>query len=130
MARSCFRPQVSQLEDRCTPSSFSFSAGIGGGHSAVRLLVQVYIPTEPLMPEVVTLTKFLPNGTSMMFPPTAMKIPMNALKANIPMHDLFIPPEPIIPQEPFLPGDSILGLLEAAHINSSMFIPHEGGGHG
>jgi hypothetical protein len=111
-----------QLEDRYTPSGFSFSATLGGGHSAVRLLVQVEIPTEPIKPEIVTVTEFLPNGTSVAFPPTPMRIAMNALTANIPIHDLFIPQEPIrgIPQEPFW------GLLEASNVNSSMFIPHEG----
>jgi hypothetical protein len=118
MNRSPFRPQLTQLEDRCTP--FSFSAWIGSGPSAVRLLVDVQIPQEPFRTELVSITKFLPNGDTVAIPVEPTRIATNALTADIPMHDLFGP-------------GAVRGLLEAAHVNSSLFIPphgDDGGGHG
>jgi hypothetical protein len=115
MTRSRFRPQVTQLEDRCTLAGFSFWAGLGGGASAVRLFVFVEHPPSPIMPEVVTVTEFLPNGDIVTAPPNPCRIATNAITANMPLHLLFNP-------------GAVRGLLEAAHVNSAAFIPPSGGG--
>jgi hypothetical protein len=117
MTRFRFRPQVTQLEDRCTPASFSFWAGLGGGASAVRLFVLVEAPPSSILPEVVTVTEFLPNGRFVTAPPNPCRIATNAITANLPLHLLFDP-------------SAVRGLLEAAHVNSSAFIPSGGGGGG
>jgi hypothetical protein len=102
-----------QLEDRCTPATFS--AGLGGGASAVSLSVLVEVPPNPIMPEVVTVTMSLPNGGTVLYPPTPIRIATDAIGANMPLNVLF-PPSPI------------RGLLQAADVNSSAFIPPSGGG--
>ena len=114
MTRSRFCPQVMQLEDRCTPS-FSFWAGLGSGASAVRVFVFVETVPTPITPEVVTVTEFLPNGNRVIHVPSPIRIATNAITANMPLHLLFDP-------------GPVRGLLEAAHVNSSAFIPPGGGG--
>jgi hypothetical protein len=115
MTRFRFCPRVTQLEDHCTPASFSFWAGLGGGASAVHLFVFVEVPPNPIMAEVVTVSEFLPNGHVVTAPPNPCRIATNAITANIPLHLLFDP-------------GAARGLLEAAHVNSSAFIPPGGGG--
>jgi hypothetical protein len=110
MARPTLRTQVMQLEVRCTPASLSFWAGLGGGASAVPMFGFVEYPPQPVMPETVTLTNLLPNGNLVKCPPTPIRIATSAITANIPLHILF-------------PSQPVPGLLEAADVNSSRFIP-------
>jgi hypothetical protein len=102
------RPSLEALEDRCTPSTVSFTVALGGGHSAVSLLVNVQTPPNPIAPGVVTIRRVLPNGVVQARPPTPIA-PPNRLIPPTPIHDL-IPPTPI------------RGLLQAADVSSSVFI--------
>jgi len=106
-----FRPTLEVLEDRCTPSTFSFTAALGRGHSAVTLLVDVQTPPTPIAPEMVTIIRQLPNGVLQEHPPSPITPPQ-------PIHDLF-PPGPY------------RGWLQAAVVSSSVFIvPITTGGGG
>jgi hypothetical protein len=111
-----FRPSLENLGDRCTPATFSFTAALGGGHSAVSLLIDVQIPPTPIAPEIVEVSRLLPNGVLQEAPPNPCTPPSSGTPSAI--HDLF-PPGPY------------RGWLQAAGISSSVFIvpiPSGGGG--
>jgi hypothetical protein len=108
MNRSIFRPQLMQLEDRCTPATLS--AVLGGGASAVSLSVLVEVPPVPVMPEIVTVTMALPNGGTVAAPPQPILIDPTAIVPNMPMNALFGP-------------GPVRGLLTAANVDSSVFNP-------
>jgi hypothetical protein len=103
-----FRPAMEALEDRCTPSTFSFTAALGGGHSAVTLLVEVQHPPNPIAPEMVTIVRELPNGVVQEAPPNPCT-PPNPGDPPPQIRDLF-PPGPY------------RGWLQAADVSSSAFI--------
>jgi hypothetical protein len=71
MTAYMFRPTLEALEDRCTPSTVSFTVAQGGGHSAVSLLVNVQHPPNRIAPEIVTVSRLLPNGVIQAHPPSA-----------------------------------------------------------
>jgi hypothetical protein len=103
-----FRPILEALEDRCTPSTFSFTAALGDGHSAVTLLVEVQTPTSPIAPEMVTIIRELPNGVLQEHSPNPI-----------------VPPNPVIPPTPIralFPPGAYRGWLEAAGVSSDAFI--------
>jgi hypothetical protein len=108
MSTRTFRPILEILEDRCTPSAFSFTAGLGHGHSAVTLLIEVQAPPNSIAPEIVAVSRVLPNGVIPETPPQPIVPPNPNLPPN-PIHDLF-PPGPY------------RGWLQAADISSSVFI--------
>jgi hypothetical protein len=108
MTARTFRPTLETLEDRCTPSTSSFIAALGGGHSPVTLLVEVQVPPQPLAPEMVTIIRELPNGVFQEHSPNPIA-PANLLHTPTPIHDLF-PPGPY------------RGWLQAAGISSDVFI--------
>jgi hypothetical protein len=87
MTARTFRPT---LEDRCTPSTLSLTAALGGGHSAVTLLVAVQAPPSPIAPGVVTIGRLLPNGVIQAHPPGPI-IPPTPMAPPNPVHDLFSP---------------------------------------
>ena len=64
-----FRPTLDNLEDRCNPAGFFFTAALGGGNSAVMLLVDVQYPPQPIAPEIVAVSRLLPHGDIRQFPP-------------------------------------------------------------
>jgi len=103
-----FRPTLEALEDRCTPTIFSFMAALGGGHSAVTLLVEVEHPSSPIAPEMVTVIRELPNGKFQEVVPQPIAPPNPAHPPN-PIHDLF-------------PPGAYRGWLQAADVSSSAFI--------
>ena len=103
-----FRPTLEALEDRCTPSTFSFTAALGGGHSAVTLLIDVQASPSPISPETVTILRELPNGIIQEAPPNPCH-PPNPGDPPPPIHELF-PPGPY------------RGWLQAADVSSSAFI--------
>ena len=112
-----FRPNLEALEDRCTPSVFSFSAALGGGNSAVSLLIDIQYPPQPIAPEIVTVSRLLPNGVVQEYPPTPVVLPNPGFPPT-PVHDL-LPPGPY------------RGWLQAAEVSSSVFIvPISAGGGG
>jgi hypothetical protein len=112
-----FRPTLEALEDRRTPATISFTAALGGGHSAVTLLIEVQVPPQPIAPEMVTIIRELPNGIIEEAPPNPCH-PPNPGDPPLAIHDLF-PPGPY------------RGWLQAADVNSSMFIvPITTGGGG
>jgi hypothetical protein len=96
-----------QLEDRCTPSVVHFSAQLGSGDSAVTLLVTIQFAAAPGDPCFVSVIEKLPNGNTIALPGDPCT-PQHL--ANVPLHD-------------FIPPGATRGLLEAAGVNSSMFIP-------
>ena len=102
-----FRPQVMQLEDRCTPSVVIHTVHLGNGNSAVTLVVTLQFSATPTDPIFVSVLKKLPNGNLLSIPGDPI-MPQHA--ANVPLHD-------------FIPTDPVRGLLEAAGANSSWFIP-------
>jgi hypothetical protein len=110
--RPAFRPTLEALEGRWTPSTLSFSAALGGGHSAVTLQISVEYPPGPVAPEIVTVSRVLPNGVIQAFPPNPVAPPQ---VFGEPIH-AFYPPGPI------------RGWLQAAQIDSSMFITSSDGG--
>ena len=87
-----FRPILEVLEDRPTPAAFSFTAALGGGHSAVSLLIEVQTPPQPIAPETVTIIRELPNVIIQEAPPNPCA-PPNPGDPPPPIHDLF-PPGP------------------------------------
>jgi hypothetical protein len=110
-----FRPTLETLEDRCTPASFSITAALGGGHSAVTLLVEVQAPPTPIAPEMVTIIRELPNGKIQEAPPNPC-VPPNPGDPPPRLHDLF-------------PPGAYRGWLQAADVGSDAFIvPVTGGG--
>ncbi len=113
MNRSSLRPQLEQLEDRCTPASLSFVAPLGQGNAAVSLAVLIQYPTAPGDPCFVSVQQVLPNGTiNQMVPPTPVA---PQLFANVPLNQI-------------IPSGALLGLLQSAGVNSSVFIVPPGGG--
>jgi hypothetical protein len=108
MTARTFRPTLEVLEDRCTPSTVSFTVALGGSHSAVSLLVNVQAPPQPLAPEIVTVNRLLPNGVIQAHSPNPIT-PPNPNVPPQPLHDL-IPPGPY------------RGWLQAADVSSSVFI--------
>ena len=108
MTARTFRPSLEALEDRCTPSTVSFTVALGGGHSAVSLLVNVQVPPQPIASEIVTVSRLLPNGVIQAHVPQPIAPPNPAHPPN-PIHDLF-PPGPY------------RGWLQAADVSSSVFI--------
>jgi hypothetical protein len=110
--RPGFRPTLESLEGRWTPSTLSFSASLGGGHSAVTLQISVEYPPNPVAPEIVTLSRVLPNGRIQAYPPDPVAPPQVFGES---IHE-FYPPGPI------------RGWLQAAQIDSAMFIPQSDGG--
>jgi hypothetical protein len=117
MSARNFRPNLEALEDRCTPSVFSFSAALGGGNSAVSLLIDIQYPPQPIAPEIVTVSRLLPNGVIQQVPPNPCT-PPNPGDPPLPIHDLF-------------PPGSYRGWLQAAEVSSSVFIvPISAGGGG
>jgi hypothetical protein len=108
-----YRPTLEALEDRCTPSGFSFTAALGHGHSAVSLFIDVQHPPSPIAPETVTISRLLPNGVIQEFPATPIAPPnpcdSASCSALLPIYDLF-PPGPY------------RGWLQAADISSDVFI--------
>jgi hypothetical protein len=112
-----FRPTLETLEDRCTPATISFTAALGGGHSAVTLLIEVQTPPNPIAPEMVTIIRELPNGKIQEAPPNPCA-PPNPIAPPTPIHDLF-------------PPGAYRGWLQATDVSSSMFIvPITTGGGG
>ena len=103
-----FRPTLEALEDRCTPSAFSFTAALGGDHSAVTLLIEVQVPPNPIAPEMVTIIRELPNGIIQEAPPNPCT-PPNPGDPPPPIHDLF-------------PPGAYRGWLQAADVSSSVLI--------
>jgi hypothetical protein len=108
MTARTFRPTLETLEVRCTPASFSFTAALGGGHSAVSLLIEVQIPLTPIAPEMVTVIRELPNGVFQEHVPSPIA-PPNPAHPPSPIHDLF-------------PPGAYRGWLQAAGVSSSAFI--------
>jgi hypothetical protein len=96
-----------QLEDRCTPSVVNFTAHLGSGNSAVILFVTIQFGQSPGDPCHVSVIEKLPNGNTIAQPGDPCT-PQHL--ANVPLHD-------------FVPPGATRGLLEAAGVNSSMFIP-------
>jgi hypothetical protein len=111
-SRQTVRPMLEALEHRRTPSTLSFTAALGGGHAAVTLQIAIAIPSDPTAPEIVTVSRLLPNGAILAFPPSPVAPPQ---AFGEPIHD-FVSPGPL------------RGWLEAAQISSSMFIPPSDGG--
>jgi hypothetical protein len=103
-----FRPTLETLEDRRTPTNFFLIAALGGGHSAVSLLVEVQAPPTPIAPETVAIIRELPNGVIQEAPPNPCT-PPNPGDPPPPIHELF-PPGPY------------RGWLEAAGVSSDAFI--------
>ena len=114
MTARTFRPTLEALEDRCTPSTLSFTAALGGGHSAVVLQIDVQYPPDPIAPEILTVSRLLPNGVIQEFPPTPI-YPPSPFFPPAPVHDLY-PPGPT------------RGWLQSADVSSSVFIPPSDGG--
>jgi hypothetical protein len=112
MNRFSLRPQLEQLEDRCTPASLSFIAPLGHGNAAVSLAVTIQYPDHPGDPCFVSVQQVLPNGTINQTPtdPCAPQ-----LFANVPLNQ-------------FIPPGALRGLLQSAGVNSSVFIVPPGGG--
>ena len=115
MTARTFRLSLEPLEDRRTPSGFSFTAALGGGHSAVSLLVELH-PPNPITPETVTIIRLLPNGVIQEAPPNPCT-PPNPGDPPPPIHDLF-------------PPGAYRGWLQAADVSSSMFIVPSTNGSG
>jgi hypothetical protein len=107
MTAQTFRPTVETLEDRRTPTNFFLTAALGGGHSAVALLIDIH-PPQPIAPETVTIIRELPNGIILEAPPNPCH-PPNPGHPPPPIHELF-PPGPY------------RGWLEAAGVSSDAFI--------
>jgi hypothetical protein len=115
-----FRPTLEALEDRCTPATLSFTAALGGGHSAVSLLIEVQHPPQPFAPETVTILRLLPSGVLQEFPPE----PVHPSEPILPSEPI-TPPEPTIPSVPahdLFPPTPVRGWLQAADVNSSVFL--------
>jgi hypothetical protein len=116
MTARTFHPALEPLEDRRTPSTVSsnivigdsFPVPLGGGHSAVTLLVNVQIPPASIAPETVTLSRLLPNGIIREVPPQPIT-PPNPNSPPSPVHELFAP-------------GPLRGWLQAAGLDSSAFI--------
>jgi hypothetical protein len=103
MKRSSVRLDVEQFEDRCTPTTLSFTTALGGGHSAVLLQVNIQEPPDPC---IVSVQQVLPNGNVIQTPPDPCAL---QTAANVPLHD-------------FIPPGALRGLLQSAQVNSSAFI--------
>jgi hypothetical protein len=103
-----FRPTLEALEDRCTPATFSFLAALGGGHSAISLLIDVQVPPTPIAPETVTISRLLPNEVIREFAPIRIT-PPNSFAPPPPIHDLF-------------PPGAYRGWLRAAGVSGGEFI--------
>jgi hypothetical protein len=108
MTARTFRPTLEALEDRCTPSTVSFTVALGGGHSAVSLLVNVQVSSNSIAPEIVTVSRLLPNGVIQAHSPNPIAPPNPA-----------VPPQPL--RDLFPPGPD-RGLLQAVDVSSSVFI--------
>jgi hypothetical protein len=115
LPRRTVRPTLEAMEQRCTPADFSFTAALGGGHAAVTLQIAIEYPPQPFAPEIVTVSRLLPNGVILAYPPSPLT-PPQSFDSGAPIRDL-VPPNPC------------RGWLEAAQISSSMLLqPSDGGG--